>query len=188
MEEVDRRQAAKPDAVGWDGTGHVPGPQQGCPWLRGARTPCPPQHPGPSKEGKEPMDDSARRLQDRWGPCKTIPPRSPWRVALAGGTQPSPGGWTDPAPRTSAGVSGPLSIPPQTEGSLQCDGAGNPFPRPTADICLGGAARAGRGHFQPSVLLCFLHGKKLFPLLSGKLLAIIRQAGGKDSYPSNNAI
>lgn len=66
-------------------------------------------------------------------------------------------------------------------------GAGSPFPRPTADICRG-AACVGRGHFQPRALLCFLHGKKLFPLLSAKLLAIIRQAGGKDSYPSNNAI
>lgn len=55
-----------------------------------------------------------------------------------------------------------------------------------AAICLGGTCREG-AHPAPR-LLCFLHGKKVFPLLSGKLLAIIRQAGGKDSYPSNNAI
>lgn len=46
----------------------------------------------------------------------------------------------------------------------------------------------GEGARPAPCLLCFLHGKKVFPLLSGKLLAIIRQAGGKDSYPSNNAI
>lgn len=55
-----------------------------------------------------------------------------------------------------------------------------------AAICLGGTCMEG-AHPAPR-LLCFLHGKKVFPLLSGKLLAIIRQAGGKDSYPSNNAI
>lgn len=102
-----------------------------------------------------------------------------------GAPSPAPG-WRDPGP--PQGSQGP-SVPPRGGCSLQPHGAGSgePFPRPTADICLGGLPTQG-GHFQPSILLCFLHGKKLFPLLSGKLLAIIRQAGGKDSYPSNNAI
>lgn len=92
-----------------------------------------------------------------------------------------------PSIQTLCGVSVPLSIPLWC--SLQCGRVGSraPLPQATADICRG-AARVGRGHFQPRALLCFLHGNKLFPLLSAELLAIIRQAGGKDSYPSNNAI
>lgn len=88
-----------------------------------------------------------------------------------------------PSTQNLCGVSGPLSIPPAWQSGEQ--GAPSPGPLQTSAR---GAACVGRGHFQPRALLCFLHGKKLFPLLSAKLLAIIRQAGGKDSYPSNNAI
>lgn len=107
-------------------------------------------------------------------------------------------GWRDPAQpwgldgRSTqdlwgGGLGAPLH-PSAERVQLPARRSWEPFPQAHCRHLPGGAAHAGRGHFQPNVLLCFLHGKKLFPLLSGKLLAIIRQAGGKDSYPSNNAI
>lgn len=62
----------------------------------------------------------------------------------------SHGGWMDPAPGTSAGVQGPLSIPPRSGCSLQHRGAGSPFPGPTADICLGGPPARGGGTSSPA--------------------------------------
>lgn len=98
---------------------------------------------------------------------------------------------------TQVGTGTPQHCAPRGAAASSRTGSGRRHPRGSAEGRDGNAAsaetsawrgRVGRGHVQPHVLLCFLHGKKLFPLLSGKLLAIIRQAGGKDSYPSNNAI
>lgn len=140
MEEVDGGQAATPDAVGWDGTSLTPGHAGAAHDQDGGEPPALPSTP--TRKGEEPRGDPALRVQDRWGPHKTVcVPTSPWRVALAGGTQPSPGARMDPAAGSSAGVWGPLSIPRRSGCSLQRAGAGSPFPRPIADICRGGRPR-----------------------------------------------
>lgn len=165
------------------------GPAHGdCPWQRGARAPCPPRHPDPSEEGKEPVGGSAQRLQDRWAPCKTATQADQGGWPWLEGPSPALGvGWTRHPGPLGGGLGAPLH-PSAERVQLPARRSWEPFPQAHCRHLPGGAAHAGRGHFQPNVLLCFLHGKKLFPLLSGKLLAIIRQAGGKDSYPSNNAI
>lgn len=128
--------------------------------------------------GRKSRCNSAQRLQKGQGPCEIVP------LCRTGGPN---RGTQHPEPLWGLRATSPSLHGVGAASSMAEWGAGSPFPRPTADICQG-AACVGRGHFQPRALLCFLHGKKLFPLLSAKLLAIIRQAGGKDSYPSNNAI
>lgn len=183
-EVVDRRQAAKPDAAGWDGTS-----PRGLPVAKRGKSPLPSTAPRPLRGGEGARGWLSTETPGQMGTLQDRHPSRPGRVALAGGTQPSPGGWMDAAPRTSGGGGLGAPLHPSAERvQLPARRSWEPFPQAHCRHLPGGAAHAGRGHFQPNVLLCFLHGKKLFPLLSGKLLAIIRQAGGKDSYPSNNAI
>lgn len=82
-------------------------------------------------------------------------------------------GWRDPAQPWGldgrgtqdlwgGGVSGPLSIPPQSGCSFQHDGAGSPFPRPTADICLGGPPTPGGGTSSPTSYYASFMGRNFF--------------------------
>lgn len=143
---------------------------QGCLQPGWAGDPSPLQLPDPGKVRKGQFSTETPGQ----GPCEIVP------TCRVGGTQ---------HPEPLWGLRVPLHPclewlqPPAWQSGEQ----GPPSPGPL-QTSAGGAACVGRGHFQPRALLCFLHGKKLFPLLSAKLLAIIRQAGGKDSYPSNNAI
>lgn len=155
-EEESHRRVAKP--VGWDGMG--PATCQGCPWglpvARRGKRPLPSVAPWPQplRGGEGTHGQFITEAPGRMGTLRDCPP-------MQGGGPISALEGLD-GPKTSTEISEPLRIPPWSGRSLQQDVARSPFPRPTTDICLGGATRAGRGHFQPSLVLCFLHAKKLF--------------------------
>lgn len=88
MEEVDGGQAATPDAVGWDGSSLTPGHARAAHNQDGGEPPALHSTPTPTRKREEPRGDSALRVQDRWGPHKTVCPHQP----LEGGP-----GWRDPA-------------------------------------------------------------------------------------------
>lgn len=97
-EVVDRRQAAKPDAAGWDGTS-----PRGLPVAKRGKSPLPSTAPRPLRGGEGARGWLSTETPGQMGTLQDRHPSRPGRVALAGGTQPSPGGWMDAAPRTSGG-------------------------------------------------------------------------------------